>query len=130
MTLKYRNSQHIIEFENENTRQNIGNFELSKFVSLNNMNDSQKNEVKQSLFGIQKTISKNAYPSLSTYNSSLIDFNNILGSKKELDFNIPVTDISDDANRIYGTYLNVSYGLNDWNKLLVKRKNKAFDRLT
>jgi hypothetical protein len=113
MTLKYRNSQHIIEFENENTRQNIGNFELSKFVSLNNMNDSQKNEVKQSLFGIQKTISKNAYQSLSTYNSSLIDFNNILGSKKELDFNIPVTDISDDANRIYGTYLNVSYGLND-----------------
>lgn len=113
MTLKYRNSQHIIELENENTRQNIGNFELSKFVSLNNMNDSQKNEVKQSLFGIQKTISKNAYPSLSTYNSSLISFNNILGSKKELDFNIPVTDISDDANRIYGTYLNVSYGLND-----------------
>ncbi len=30
MTLKSRDSQHIIDFENENTRRNISNFELSK----------------------------------------------------------------------------------------------------
>jgi hypothetical protein len=95
------------------------------------MNESQKDEVKQSLLGIQKNfISKNAYQSLSTYNPSLISYNNIQGLKKELDSDIPVINISDNANRIYGTYLNVSYGLNDCIKLLMKRKNKTLDQLT
>ncbi len=87
MTLKSRDSQHIIDFENENTRRNIGNFELSKFVSLNKMNDSQKDEVEQSLLGIQKNfISKMAYQRLSTYNPSLISYNNIQRLKKRIRF--------------------------------------------
>ncbi len=54
ITFKSPDLQHIINFEDESTRRNIGNFKINKFVSINKMNGIQKDEAKQNLFEIQK----------------------------------------------------------------------------
>ena len=53
LILKTAKDNHIIDFETNFHRRNVGDVEINKFASYDKMNDKQRNELKMTLSEIQ-----------------------------------------------------------------------------
>jgi hypothetical protein len=123
LTLKTGNNNHIIDFENDFNRRNVGEIEVNKFIAYEKMNNNHKNKLRQSLKEIQKNnISINATSAMNVNKFNCFSYKQLYDLKKELDDKIPIISISDDINRVFGTYLEVDFALKKLHKIIGEKK--------
>jgi hypothetical protein len=130
LTLKSKTDTHLIDFENDLNRRNVGDIEVKKFVSLENMNQSQEKILSQTLCDVQnENITSNAYKALSVNNICMNSLKQLDDMRKKIDSCIPIINICDEKNEINGSHLEINYAFEQCIRSLAKRKNKSLNDL-
>jgi hypothetical protein len=131
LTLKSEKNTHFIDFENNTNRRNVGSIDFNKFTSLESMNTNMKNDLRKTLCEIERNnISQNATTALTVNKVNTFSRHQLESLKKELNKNIPIFNITDDINRISGTYLQIDFAFEMAIKILMRRKDKRAEELS
>jgi hypothetical protein len=127
LTFKSNDNTHVIDFEHLFNKRNIGDIEVKKFKSIENMNESQEKSLSQTLSEVQNNnLSDNAYRALSFNNVNMNSFKQLNDMRKIIDSKVPIINVCDEKNEISGSYLEIDYAFKQSIKSLVKRKNKSY----
>ncbi len=108
--LTLKSEKILISQTENNTNRNVGSIDFNKFTSLESMNTSMKNDLRKTLCEIERNnISQNATTALTVNKINTFSRHQLESLKKELSKNIPIFNITDDINRISGTYLQIDF---------------------
>ncbi len=130
LTVKSSAENHLIDFENDFHKRNVGQIQVNKYVCYANINSTQTNTLRQQLSEILKNhISINATNSLSVNKFNSFSYRQLYDLKKEIDKNILITNISDDQNKIFGTFLDIDYAFENLVKPLALKKEIPISEL-
>jgi hypothetical protein len=126
-----RKNTHIIDFENNANKGNVGSIDFNKFTSFESMNTNMKNDLRKTLCEIERNnISQNATTALTVNKINTFSRHQLESLKNELNKNIPIFNITDDINRISGTCLQTDFAFEMSIKILMRRKDKRAEELS
>jgi hypothetical protein len=90
----------LIDLQRLFNKRNIGDIEVKKFISMENMNESQEKSLSQTLSEIQNNnLSDNAYRALSFNNVNMNSFKQLNDMRKIIDSKVPIINICDEKNK-------------------------------
>ena len=120
----------LINFKTERHFSNIGNININKFVSYDDMSTEKQNESKKILQILNNhLISDKQFSELTAGNPLTISLSNLKILRKQMDTDIPVENIISDDNLISGSYLSPEFAIKLSIKMLSMKSNKSIDDL-